>query len=219
MSEKDSNNISFESPEKFDLDVSYICKNPYSEYLKFQNFFQKHVNEFGRDSFHPTMSVFSCHQNIVGVITCRETESKDDLYIALAEMLYFPMSISSELFIIATDVTVTSPDDVKKDAMVVTFVTPDHCLIFTTPYDYNSDNTINWLMQESFINKVTHTITSGDSPLGDMVELFFVFSHSNNSGPFTYEEVLRYFNVSGFSYQILNEQNIDDKNSIAIRFG
>lgn len=219
MSEKDSNNISFESPEKFDSDVSYICKNPYSEYLKFQTFFQKHINEFGRDSFHPTMSVFSCHQNIVGVVTCRETESKNDLYVALAEMLYFPMSISSELFIIATDVTVTSPDDVKKDAMVVTFVTPDHCLIFTTPYIYNSDNTINWLMQESFINKVTHSITTGDSPLGDMVELFFVFSHSSNPGPFTYEEVLRYFNVTGFSYQILNEQNIDDKNSIAIRFG
>jgi hypothetical protein len=74
-------------------------------------------------------------------------------------------------------------------------------------------------MQESFINKVTHSITSGDSPLGDMVELFFVFSHSNNSGPFTYEEVLRYFNVNGFHYEILNEQNIDDKNSIAIKFG
>jgi hypothetical protein len=165
------------------------------------------------------MSVFSCHQNIVGVITCRDTENKDDLYIALAEMLYFPMSISSELFIIATDVTVTSPDDTKKDAMVVTFVTPDHCLIFTTPYTYNSDNTVNWLMEESFINKVTHSVTSGDSPVGDMVELFFVFSHSNNSGPFTYEEVLRYFNVNGFNYQILNEQNIDDKNSVAIKFG
>lgn len=219
MSEKDSNTIQFESPEKFDSDVSYICKDPYSEYLKFQKFFEQHVDKFGRDSFHPTMSVFSHHQNIVAVVTCRDTEYKDDLYVALAEMLYFPMSISSELFIIATDVTVTSVDDIKKDAMVVTFVTPDHCLIFTTPYTYNSDNTINWLMQESFINKVTHTITSGDSPLGDMVELFFVFSHSNNSGPFTYEEVLRYFNVNGFHYEILNEQNIDDKNSIAIKFG
>jgi hypothetical protein len=219
MSHEDSNNLYFESAEKFDSDVSYICKNPYSEYLKFQKFFEQHVDKFGRDSFHPTMSVFSCHQNIVGVITCRDTENKDDLYIALAEMLYFPMSISSELFIIATDVTVTSADDTKKDAMVVTFVTPDHCLIYTTPYTYNSDNTINWLMQESFINKVAHSVTGGDSPLGDMVELFFVFSHSNNSGPFTYEEVLRYFNVNGFHYEILNEQNIDDKNSIAIRFG
>jgi hypothetical protein len=219
MSQEDSNNLYFESAEKFDSDVSYVCKDPYSEYLKFQKFFEQHIDKFGRDSFHPTISVFSCHQNIVGVVTCRDTENKDDLYIALAEMLYFPMSISSELFIIATDVTVTSADDTKKDAMVVTFVTPEHCLIFTTPYTYNSDNSINWLMHESFINKVTHSITNGDSPLGDMVELFFVFSHSNNPGPFTYEEVLRYFNVNGFSYQILNEQNIDDKNSIAIRFG
>jgi hypothetical protein len=219
MSEKDPNHLYFESPEKFDSDVSYICKNPYSEYLKFQKFFERHIENFGRDSFHPTMSVFSRHQNIVGVVTCRDTDGKDDLYTALAEMLYFPMSISSELFIIATDVTMTSPDDTKKDAMVVTFVTPDHCLIFTTPYVYNSDNTVNWLMEESFINKVTHSVTSGDSPVGDMVELFFVFSHSNNSGPFTYEEVLRYFNVNGFNYQILNEQNIDDKNSVAIKFG
>ena len=219
MSEKDSNNLYFESPEKFDSDVSYICKNPYSEYLKFQKFFERHVENFGRDSFHPTMSVFSRHQNIVGVVTCRDTDGKDDLYTALAEMLYFPMSISSELFIVATDVTMTSPDNTKRDAMVVTFVTPDHCLIFTTPYTYNSDNTVNWLMEDSFINKVTHSVTSGDSPVGDMVELFFVFSHSNNSGPFSYEEVLRYFNVNGFNYQILNEQNIDDKNSVAIKFG
>ena len=219
MSEKDSNHLYFESPEKFDSDVSYICKNPYSEYLKFQKFFERHVENFGRDSFHPTMSVFSRHQNIVGVVTCRDTDDKDDLYTALAEMLYFPMSISSELFIVATDVTMTSPDNTKRDAMVVTFVTPDHCLIFTTPYTYNSDNTVNWLMEDSFINKVTHSVTSGDSPVGDMVELFFVFSHSNNSGPFSYEEVLRYFNVNGFNYQILNEQNIDDKNSVAIKFG
>jgi hypothetical protein len=219
MSEKDSNHLYFESPEKFDSDVSYICKNPYSEYLKFQKFFERHIENFGRDSFHPTMSVFSRHQNIVGVVTCRDTDGKDDLYTALAEMLYFPMSISSDLFIIATDVTMTSPDDTKKDAMVVTFVTPDHCLIFTTPYTYNPDNTVNWHMEDSFINKVTHSVTSGDSPVGDMVELFFVFSHSNNSGPFTYEEVLRYFNVNGFNYQILNEQNIDDKNSVAIKFG
>lgn len=219
MSDKDSNNLYFESPEKFDTDVSYVCKNPWSEYLKFQKFFERHTEQFGRDSFHPTMSVFSRSQNIVGVVTCRDTNGKEDLYTALAEMLYLPMSISSELFIIATDVTVTSSDNIKKDAMVVAFVTPDHCLIFTTPYTYNQDNTINWLMEEAFINKVTHSVSNGDSPVGDMVELFFVFSHSDNSGPFTYDEVLRYFNVNGFAYEILNEQNIDDQNSVAIRFG
>ncbi len=220
MSDKDfNNNIYFESPEKFDSDVSYVCKNPYSEYLKFQQFFEKHTEKFGPDSFHPTMSVFSRNQNLVGVVTCRDTQDKDDLYTALAEMLYFPMSISSELFIVATDVTVTNPDDTKKDAMVVTFVTPDNCLIFTTPYTCHEDRNITWHMEDAFINRVTHSVSNGDTAIGDMVELFFVFSHSNNSGPFTYEEVLRYFNVNGFAYEILNEQNIDDKNSVAIKFG
>ena len=214
----DNENIYFESPEQFDKDVSYVCKNPFAEYMKFQKFFEQNVEKFGRDSFHPTMSVFSRNQNIIGVVTCRDTNDKNDLYTAMAEMLYFPMAVNSELFIIATDVTVSTETD-KTDAMTVSFITPDHCLIFTTPYSYNEDNSIMWHMDKAFINKVTHSLANGESPIGDMVELFFIFSHSDNSGPFTYEEVLRYFNISGFTYEILNEQNIEDKNLVAIRFG
>ena len=46
---------------------------------------------------------------------------------------------------------------------------------------------------------------------GDMVELFFIFSHVDNRGPFTIDEVLSYYDDNNFAYEIIDKTNMHDR--------
>jgi hypothetical protein len=128
------------------------------------------------------------------------------------------MSIGSSLFIVANDVNINQPDNPNiTDALVLSYVTLDHCMIFTTPYSANESNDITWHMDKAYISKIA-TRVEDDSPVGELVELFYVFSHADSTGPFQYEEVLSYFDHAGFHYEILNPDKIDDKNAISVPF-
>ena len=208
----------FTDKESFNKFTSHVHEDAYSEYERFSAHFAKTIKTAGPDTFHTTLSFYNSSHEFVGVITCRDTEDKDDLYLAMSEMLYVPMSIASSLFVVANDVRIRSinkdtqqidPDAEPQDALTVTYVTSNSCVIYTCPYNLDEDNNVIWNQAESFISKIA---TSSDSlPIGDMVELFFIYSHTDSVGPFSTEEVLNYLNHKGFVFKIFNPDNLTKK--------
>jgi hypothetical protein len=43
---------------------------------------------------------------------------------------------------------------------------------------------------------------------GDMLELFYIFSHVENTGPFHIDDVLAYFDDNDMVYEIVNKENL-----------
>lgn len=208
----------FEGEDHFNKHASFICDKPYDEYKKFKSYFDKNFKVNGPNSFSPTMAVFSYLKNFIGMVTCREASGKDDLFKAMSQMLFFPMSIASSLFIVANDVNISQPDDPSiTDALVVAFVTPENCLILTSPYLIDESNNVIWREDKAYISRVASKVED-DSPVGDLVEMFYVFSHAESTGPFHYEEVLSYFQHAGFDFQIFHPDKINDKNVISVPF-
>lgn len=214
-----NNKYYFNNPEQFNKDISYLLNDAYSEVSKFKSFFEKNFAEVGDGSFSPTMSFFSSTEKFIGVVTCRPAEDKEDLYQALAEMLYLPMSINSELFVIATDITISKCSDKNdvvipdvKDALMISFVKPVGCAIYILPYKIE-DNNVVWYDHASYFSKIATEVESntGDEYAGDLVELFYTFSAPDNSGAFSHEEVLHYLDNNGFVYKIFNPQSLNDK--------
>lgn len=209
----------FTDKDSFNQFINHIHPDPYSEFEKFSTHFSQTVKENGPDSFHTTISVYNSSKEFVGVVTCRNTEDKDDLYLAMSEMLYFPMSIASDLFVVANDVRIRKLDkdtnlvdaDIEpQDAMTLTYVSTDHCAIFTCPYEVDSDNNLIWKESEFYLSKIALS-SDEETPVGDMIELFFVYSHTDSVGPFSTEEVLNYLNSKGFVYKIFHPEKLTKK--------
>lgn len=205
----ENNKYLFTNPEDFNSKTQFICEDAYSEYQKFKKFFSQNFSSNGHSAFPPTIAVFNFLKEFVGIITCRDCDDKSDLYCAMAEMLYFPMSLSSELFIIANDINIKSDafSDIN-DALAISFVTVENCLILTVPYTYN-DKEIIFHEDKAYISKITSS-TDESNPVGFLVEMFFVFSHSRTTGPFTPSEILAYFDSAGFSYEIFHPERMSD---------
>lgn len=198
--------------DEFNEKASFLCDKPYDEIKKYMSFFEKNMENYGPDSFSPTVVVHSMPNKLVGVVTCRETRDKEDLYKALSEMLFFATSIQSELFIVAQDAKINTIKDKNtkaevSEALIVSFVTPDHCLIATLPYTYDEHNKTTWYLDKAFGTKI-HVDSQTDNLTGDMMELFYVYSHLEQPGPFTPVEILRYFDATGFKYEIFDDKYI-----------
>lgn len=209
----------FETEEKFTEDVSYLCPNAYSEVLKFKSFFEKNISHHGENSFSPTMSFFSANKTFIGVITCREASDKEDLYQALAEMLFLPMSVKSDLFVLATDISISTCTDKNDkviegvtDALMISFVSAYGCAIYILPYKVEGNN-LAWYDSASYFTKIAIDVTevTGDVYTGDLIELFYTFSSSENSGAFNPEEVIHFLNNNGFICKIFNPEALNDK--------
>ena len=199
----------FTNPEDFNSKTQFICEDAYAEYIKFKNFFSQGYQKFGHNAFPPTIAVFNSVKEFVGMITARDSEDKSDLYSAVAEMLYFPMSIKSELFIVANDVTfVSSENSSIRDALSISYVTPDNCLIFTVPYSCENDN-LTFHEDSAYILKIASS-TDDFNPIGDLVEMFFIFSRGRTNGPFSPEEILAYLSSVGFTHQIFHPERMSD---------
>lgn len=223
---EDNSFLYFTNKEDFNQFTSNVHPDAYSEFERFSSHFQNMIKEFGPDTFAPTLSFYSSEEkNFVGIVTCRDTQDKDDLYVAMAEMLYAPTALKSSLFIVANDVRVrkidkstnqVDPNSEPQDAIVVTYVTEDQCIIYTCPYNLDSENNVSWILQDSFLSKIA---TSKDNlPIGDMVELFFIFSHTDSGGPFSPEEVFGYLNARGFTFKIFHPERLAHKTRKLIGF-
>lgn len=218
MSKEDSV-LYFKDKDTFNEFISHIHPDPYSEFEKFSQHFSETIKKNGPDTFHTTISVYNSSKEFIGIVTCRDTEDKDDLYLAMSEMLYFPMSIASDLFVVANDVRIRKIDkstneidyDIEsQDALTLTYVSTEHCAIFTCPYTIDSDNNVIWQESEFCISKIS--LSDDDSnPIGDMIELFFIYSHTDSVGPFSTEEVLNYLNTKGYIYKIFHPERLTKK--------
>lgn len=212
---KNKATINFTNEKEFNEITSHICSNAYTEFEKLAKLFQAVVENNGPDSFSTTLVTYNSLRKLVGLVVSRPVDDKEDMYKALAQMLYFPMSVSSELFIVAQDsrVRLYSKESLElentSDALVVTFVTPHDCIIFTVPYKVVDNNKVIYRFEDAWISCVhEEALNDKSSPVGNMVEIFYVFSHSNTTGPFLPHEVLSFLKTSGFTYEIVNPEHM-----------
>jgi len=203
--------LEFQSPENFNENTQDILPDAWSEVIKITNFFSGYIKSNGPDSFLPTCVVFNAAKDIVGIFTVRSFDGKEDLYQALSEILYFPIAINSSLYIVVADTNIRDPQTGEKtnDAVNISFVSSEFCYIYTLPYTYDSDNTLTYLYDESVLVSVDKNNEENSSASGDMIELFFIFSHVDNTGPFTIDELLSYYDENGVTYEIINKENIN----------
>lgn len=210
----DSNStISYTTPENFDDITSPLLKNGFEEFQKISSYFSKVIETSGPDSFSTTVLVFNRLKQRVGLVASRPVDDKEDMYKALAQMLYWPMTLGAELFIVVQDsrITLLQENNRKQDALVTSFVTPSNCVIFTLPYTVNSSNNVVYDFSTSWISNIDESYKKqGSSVVGDMVELFYLFSHTNTTGPFLPHEVLAFFQANGFPYEVTNHENMHD---------
>ena len=212
MSESDDEVFyNFVDKNHFNEKTSALISDAWQEVEKSTKFFSNYIKQNGPNSFATTVVVFNKNKEFVGVITSRPVTDKEDLYRALCEILFFPAAIRSELFIVITDTVTRDPDtgEKKSDAINISFISPDFCLIYSLPYTMSANNDVEYDYEKSFfVSVVKSTNSSQVSTSGDMVELFYVFSHIDNFGPFTYDEVLAYFDDNDFIYEIVNKDNL-----------
>lgn len=209
MSNTDS--VQFQSPEHFNEITQEILPDAWSEVKKSLSFFTNFIKANGPDTFAPTVVVFNGSKNIVGVFTVRPFDGKEDLYQALSELLYLPVAIKSSLYIVVTDTNVRDlkTGDKISDALNISFVSPDFCYLYTLPYSVDSDNEVDYDYEQSHLLQVIKEENSDTlNTSGDMVELFFIFSHVDNTGPFTVDELLSYYDQNDFPYEIINKNNL-----------
>ena len=222
MLDDKNSTTNFTTIEEFNKIFEDISKDSYSEFVKLSQFFSKVIKTNGPDTFSTTLVTFNKLRQLVGVVTSREVDGKPDMYKALAQMLYFPMSLSSELFIVAQDARIKTlvkdgQPEAKTDALIVTYVTPESCGIFSVPYSIASDNEVVWDFDKAFITSISDKDDPKISPIGDMIELFYTFSHAESNGPFSQHEVVSFLKSNGFECEIMNPQNVD-QHYIAIPF-
>jgi hypothetical protein len=208
-----TSNLSFDftTPEDFNEKTQNILPDTWNQILKISSFFSKIVKANGPDTFSPTSVVFNSNKQIVAVFTAREYSGKDDLFQAISELLFFPMSISSSLFIVATDSNIKDPNTGNKlyDALNVSFVSSDYCFIYSIPYTINQLNEVTFEYEKSNMSSVIKEISNGEiTSSGDMIELFFIFSQVDNKGPFSYDEVLSYYDDNNIHYEIVDSSNL-----------
>jgi hypothetical protein len=94
------------------------------------------------------------------------------------------------------------------DALNIAFVSRESSAVLNIPYSVEDDKSVTWHHDLSLTSPL-----SKEDPTevyqGDMIELFYVMSHIENS-PFTVVQLVNYYNVKGFDYRI-SEGAIVDK--------
>lgn len=212
---KDQSFIKFTNKADFNELCSPLHHDAYGEFEKLSKLLSSIISQEGPDSFSTTLVVYNTMRKLVGIIGCRQIEDKDDLYKALAQMLYFPMSLGSELFIVAQDSRVkilskqTNEVETTSDALIVTYVSSQNCIIFTVPYQVLNDNKVNFLFDDAWISCMHEdAINPSSGPVGNMLELFYAFSHTSTIGPFAPHEVLAFLKATGFNFEIINPNNM-----------
>jgi hypothetical protein len=212
MSDKE-HSFKFTNPEDFNQKTSPILKDAWAQVKKSSKFFAQVIKANGPNTFSATVVVFNCDKELSAIVTSRPVSGKEDLYQSLCEILFFPVSIRSELFIVITDTVIRDPqdDNSKQDAMNMTFVSPDFCFIYTLPYQVKDDNEVVFDYDQSNMISVIKEDEAAAAAAGDMLELFYIFSHVENTGPFHIHDVLAYFDDNDMIYEIINKENLQKR--------
>lgn len=177
--------------------------------------FTKTVNHNGKDSFIPMCIYLNSEGDVKLAITSRPWNDKDDMYKAYSEMLFAFSAINSKCLVFANDVRVTKYESEAphsktmeaQDALNIAFVSKDSSALVSIPYTVRDNNTVEWHEELSVTSPL-----SKDNPAevyqGDMVELFYVMSHIDNS-PFTPAQLMNYYSLKGFTYQLADDALVE----------
>ena len=215
---KNGDVVTFESVDQFNDLLSHIKDDAYQEFVKISKYFSEVIKNNGPDTFRSTLVVFSKNKKLIGIVTCKPIDGKDEMYRALAQMLFLPASLNSGLFILAQDARITkynpkdsSSEPEKTDALVLTYVTRQNCVVFSVPYSVYENNIVSYDYDSAYLNSIAQSDGTTESvSRGDMIELMFIFSHMDSNGPFNYHEILDFFKNNGFEFEIIDQSAIEE---------
>jgi len=170
--------------------------------------FSETVERNGPDSFVPMCIYVDSSGDVKLAILSRPWTDKDDMYKSFSEMLFAFSALKAHCCIFANDVRITKYDAKEphsktsqaQDALNISFVSKESSALINVPYVIQENNRVVWQME----NAVTSPLSKEDPSevyQGDMVELFYVMSHIDHS-PFTTAQLINYYSVKGFKYQI-----------------
>jgi hypothetical protein len=177
--------------------------------------FSKHIKEHGKDSFAPMVSYIGFEDDPLFVITSRSVESKDDMFKSFSEMLYAFSALDSKFFIFANDArqwVYENKESMSKDvqpseSMVLSFVSKEQSAILSVPYEYDAENGVKWQLDSHVISSLVKENPT-EIYQGDSVELFYVMSQIR-ACPFTFRQLLNYYNYKGFTYKLNKNVNLE----------
>lgn len=211
----------FVNPEDFNEKTRYILPETWDQVQKSCSFFSSVIKTHGKDSFLPTTVVYNRLKQLTAIVTARPCDQvgKEDLYISLCEMLYLPASLQSQLFIVLTDTNVRDQETnaITGEALNMAFVASDYCFIFTIPYvvDDSGEVVFNYERAHgSSVQKNEEDDSIDFSAYGPLIELFFIFSHIDNTGPFNPNELLDFYDDNNIVYQIIDQKSFAVGNTI-----
>lgn len=179
------------------------------------NTFQDTVKEHGPNSFIPMAIFLDSSGDVKLALTAREWVDKDDMYKTFSEMLFAFSAVQADCFMFANDVRITkyepeaphSKTMEAQDAVNIAFVSKESSALVSVPYSVEDNNYVNWHFDLSLTSPL-----SKENPTevyqGDMVELFYVMSHIDSS-PFSPAQLINYYSLKGFKYQIASGALVD----------
>lgn len=196
-----------------ELDV--FSSNSKVHVLSLLDTFTDTIKAYGPNSFIPMCIFLDSDGDVKLALTSREWTDKDDMYKSFSEMLFAFAAVDAHHFIFANDVRITkyepeaphSKTMEAQDAINIAFVSKESSALVSLPYSVEADNSVNWRYDLALTSPL-----SKDNPTevyqGDMVELFYVMSHIDSS-PFTPAQLINYYNLKGFKYQIADGALVD----------
>jgi hypothetical protein len=205
---------------KFQEDLNTIITsglhpNPEDEILKIQKTFENTVKKNGADSFNAMMILCDSDYQPALIAEPRPYTTKEDMYVAFAEMLFSYSAFGSSCFIMVNDTRITSIDPIGetstvKDALNISIVSRDSAATVILPYGIiNPPNEDEDLMvmwdNENFIC----SDTGEENSQGNLVELYYVMSHLQNA-PFNMNTLINYYSFRDFP-TVVPEETIAKK--------
>lgn len=201
---------------------SELHNDPAAEVWRIMQTFSGTIAKSGPSSFASMFVLLDDNFAPVIVLEPRPYTSKDDMFCALAEMMFSYSAYQGSSFILATDTRIHTVDDNQnstsfKECLLINFVSKDSACTVMMPYDYTiqSDESyvVNWLYDH--FNCIPLDPDSEDSQhyaTGNMTDLFYIMSHIKDS-PFNMGTLINYYNFRDFPL-IISEDSIAQKVTI-----
>jgi hypothetical protein len=195
--------------------TSGLHPDPEDEISKIQKTFENTIRKNGPDSFNAMMILCDSDYAPALVAEPRPYTTKEDMYVAFAEMLFSYSAFGSACFIMVNDTRITSIDPVGetstvKDALNISIVSRDSAATVILPYGIiNPPNEDKDLMVMWDTDNFICSDTGEDNSQGNLVELYYVMSHLQKA-PFSMNTLINYYSFRDFP-TVIPEETIAKK--------
>lgn len=183
---------------------SRLHDDPAAEVYKIMYTFQNIIKSNGAGSFNLMYVLFDSDFKPIVVLEPRPYTSKDEMYIAITEMLFSYSSLIGHSFMVASDSTMTQfnrADNTteQSDAIAISFVSDSSAASITLPYQINSStNDVIWNHEKFICLPIQAEDGEGNySFQGIMSQIFFIMSHLKKNC-FPMNTLINYYNFRDF---------------------